>query len=83
MTDSIQLTPREKEVLALLALGHNNKQIGQKLNIAVRTVENHLRAIYTKLDVRSRTQAAVHPLAAQCVQEMSNFRHRTWDEDAL
>lgn len=57
------LTEREREVLALLAQGMTNKDIAQSLFLSVRTIEAHLRNIYGKLDVASRTEAvlwAVH-----------------------
>ncbi|MBI4788893.1 MAG: response regulator transcription factor [Chloroflexi bacterium] len=53
------LTPREREVLRLLAQGLSNKDIAQKLYLSVRTVEGHLANIYGKLQVKSRTEAAV------------------------
>jgi DNA-binding NarL/FixJ family response regulator len=49
-----QLTPREQEVLSLLAYGHTNGEIGQKLSISERTVETHRTNIMTKLDLTSR-----------------------------
>lgn len=45
------LTPREAEVLYLLALGHANKAIGRRLGIAPDTVKNHLTAVYAVLGV--------------------------------
>ena len=51
------LSPRELECLKLLALGLANKEIAQTLFIAVGTVKNHLKNIYGKLSVHSRTQA--------------------------
>jgi DNA-binding NarL/FixJ family response regulator len=51
------LTDRELDVLTLLARGHSNKEIGASLNISETTVKSHLRGIFTKLDVLSRTKA--------------------------
>lgn len=55
----IILTDREQEVLALLARGLTNKDIAQSLILSVRTVEAHLRNIYGKLEVNSRTEATL------------------------
>ena len=55
----ISLTEREQEVLDLLAKGLTNKDIAQTLILSVRTVEAHLRNIYSKLGVASRTEAAL------------------------
>jgi LuxR family maltose regulon positive regulatory protein len=52
-----QLTEREIEVLHLLAEGFTNKEIAEKLVVAPSTVKQHLKNIYSKLDVHSRTQA--------------------------
>ncbi|MEJ2212348.1 MAG: LuxR C-terminal-related transcriptional regulator, partial [Anaerolineae bacterium] len=51
------LTERELEVLQLLAEGLSNKEIGRRLVVAPSTVKQHLKHIYGKLDVHSRTQA--------------------------
>ena len=53
------LTERETEVLRLLAQGLTNKDIAQTLILSVRTVEAHLRNIFGKLNVTSRTEAAL------------------------
>ena len=53
------LTERESEVLTLLAQGHTNKDIAQALFLSVRTVEAHLRSIFAKLAVNSRTEAVL------------------------
>ncbi len=54
-----QLTPREKEILELLASGCLYKEIGDRLGISFSTVRAHLRNIYEKLHVQSRTEATV------------------------
>lgn len=51
------LTGRELDVLALLAKGKSNKEIGANLYIGETTVKSHLRSIFTKLNVLSRTEA--------------------------
>jgi DNA-binding NarL/FixJ family response regulator len=51
------LTPREREILEHLAEGDLCKEIAEKLNLSLRTVHTHLKNIYEKLHVRSRTQA--------------------------
>src|SRR4051812_37353831 len=53
------LSRREQEVLELLAEGCSNKVIAEKLSLSIETVTWHLRHIYAKLHVRSRTQAAL------------------------
>jgi LuxR family maltose regulon positive regulatory protein len=53
------LSKREMDVLSLLAEGHSDKQIAQDLVIARETVHKHLKNIYGKLDVHSRTEAIV------------------------
>jgi non-specific serine/threonine protein kinase len=55
---SYGLTPREREVLRLVATGQSNRQIANSLFLSQRTVENHVRHILTKLQVPSRTAAA-------------------------
>ena len=55
----VTLTLREQQVLDLLAEGLTNKDIAQALSLSVRTVEAHLRNIYDKLGVASRTEAAL------------------------
>ncbi len=59
---SAALSDREREVLALLAQGHSNRQIADELYLAVDTVKSHLKKLFAKLEVGNRTQAA---LAAQ------------------
>jgi DNA-binding NarL/FixJ family response regulator len=54
-----QLTPREKEVLRLIAAGANNREIAEKLYISEGTVKNHVTRILSQLGLRDRTQAAL------------------------
>lgn len=58
-TLAVPLSEREMEVLRLLAAGLTNKDIAQSLLLSVRTIEAHLRSIFVKLNVRSRTEAAL------------------------
>jgi DNA-binding NarL/FixJ family response regulator len=58
-TELKTLTPREKEVLTLLAKGYPYKQIASDLGIAIGTLRVHLRAVYDKLHVHCRTEATV------------------------
>jgi DNA-binding NarL/FixJ family response regulator len=51
------LTPRETEVLQRLAQGARYKEIADQLGLSIETVKNHLRKIYEKLQVSSRTEA--------------------------
>jgi DNA-binding NarL/FixJ family response regulator len=54
-----ELSPREKEVLNLIATGANNREIAKKLYISEKTVKNHITSILSKLNLRDRTQAAL------------------------
>ena len=55
--DSVELSPREAEVLELLARGYLYKEIAEALAISLPTVNTYIRRIYEKLHVRSRAQA--------------------------
>ena len=57
--DCESLTPREQEVLSLLARGLDNEAIARQLVVTRRTVQNHVSNIYGKLGVASRTEAAL------------------------
>jgi DNA-binding NarL/FixJ family response regulator len=58
--DPVHLTAKELEVLGLVCRGLRNKEIARELAMSVRTVEGHLDAIFNRLGVRSRTEAAMH-----------------------
>ncbi len=57
--EEINLSPRETEILELLCEGLANKEIAHRLGISTETVRVHLKHIYEKLHVRSRTEAAM------------------------
>jgi LuxR family transcriptional regulator, maltose regulon positive regulatory protein len=57
------LSPREQEILALIAAGLTNQEIADKLIISLETVKKHTGNIYSKLNVRSRTKAAARARA--------------------
>lgn len=59
-----KLTHREEEILAKLTEGYHYKEIAASLDISIHTVRNHIRNIYEKLHVHSRTEAVVKHLAA-------------------
>ncbi|MBI4790663.1 MAG: response regulator transcription factor [Chloroflexi bacterium] len=54
-----ELTDREHAVLDLIAQGHNNKQIAERLTLSPKTVSNHISNIFNKLQVADRAQAIV------------------------
>ena len=62
------LTDREKDVLALVASGLTNKEIGARLQIAENTVKNHLKNILGKLHLANRVQAATFALQHDLVR---------------
>lgn len=58
-SEPVPLTPREIEVLKMLAEGMGNKAIAQHLNLSEHTVKFHISSIFSKLDVSSRTEAVI------------------------
>jgi len=59
-----RLTPREREVLALLGRGLSNKRIARELGVAEKTVKTHVGHVLAKLGVADRTQAALYAVRA-------------------
>jgi DNA-binding CsgD family transcriptional regulator len=54
------MTKREREVVALIAEGLSNKEMAERLNIAVHTVKSHMHNVLEKLGLHSRLQVAAH-----------------------
>jgi DNA-binding NarL/FixJ family response regulator len=54
------LSPRELEVLRLIAAGKSNREIAEALFLSLRTVERHIANIYLKIDVHNRAEAAAY-----------------------
>ena len=61
------LTARELDVLKLVSAGRSNKEIARALQIGEKTVKTHVSSILAKLDVQSRTQAAIYAVQAGLV----------------
>lgn len=64
-----ELTPREREVLELIAQGANNRQIAEKLVLSDKTVRNHITSIFSKLQVADRAQAIIKARGASLGSE--------------
>jgi DNA-binding NarL/FixJ family response regulator len=56
--DDFNLTPKEKEILQLLILGNSYKEIASALHISIETLNSHIKNIYRKMDVHSRSELA-------------------------
>jgi DNA-binding NarL/FixJ family response regulator len=59
-TEAVRMTPREREVVALIAEGLSNRDIAQRLDVAADTVKSHVRNVMDKLALRSRLQIAAY-----------------------
>ena len=66
---ALPITPREAEVLACIASGMTNAQVGRKLAISVRTVVKHLEHLYRKLGVTNRVAATARAFRAVGIGE--------------
>jgi len=63
--ESMRLTIREEQILLLLSQGYSNKVIADKLELSVDTVCSHLKRVFNKLHVSSRTEAVVRYMASK------------------
>ena len=77
MSDPIQLSNRERQVVSLLLQGKSNKMIAAALGIANRTVEFHLKNIYTKYQVSSRVELILKLGKATGSFQAEKLRHST------
>ena len=58
--EAVRMTPREREVIALIAAGESNKEIASTLGVATHTVKSHVRNVMDKLALHSRLQIAAY-----------------------
>jgi DNA-binding NarL/FixJ family response regulator len=65
--DDLELSPRERSVLDLLADGYSYAAIGQKLGITINTVRNYIRVIYEKLHVHSKSAAVAKAIRKRAI----------------
>ncbi len=66
--DRHALSPRETDVLKLMALGHTNREVGERLSLSVRTVETHRAHIQQKLGLSSRPELTRYALAQGLIE---------------
>ena len=69
--DSAHLSIREEQILLLLSQGYSNKVIADKLELSIDTVCSHLKHVFTKLHVSSRTEAVVRYMASKTTHQNS------------
>jgi DNA-binding CsgD family transcriptional regulator len=74
MTNINDLSDREREILFLVATGVSNKEIASSLYISTNTVKVHLRNIFAKIGVTTRTEAAMYAVSAGLVEPGMNTR---------
>jgi two-component system nitrate/nitrite response regulator NarL len=67
--DRDKLTPREREILLLLARGASNKELARELDLAESTIKIHVQSILRKLGLSSRVQAAVYAIESGLVRK--------------
>ena len=67
--DSLNLSPREEQILQLVSKGHSNKLIADNLGMSFDTVRTHLKRVFKKLHVKSRTEAAMSYINSKMSQQ--------------
>ena len=70
------LSPREGEIVSLVAQGFKNKEMAEKMSITEQTVKNHLHNIFDKLDVSDRLELALHFVAVTSAHPAARSRNR-------
>ncbi|ELS33997.1 MULTISPECIES: response regulator [Pseudanabaena] len=68
--DWYKLTPREQQIVQLIATGANNEEIANQLYISTRTVKNHITNILSQLNLRNRTQIAILATSIQALAKV-------------
>jgi DNA-binding NarL/FixJ family response regulator len=66
--DVDQLTPRETEILSMIARGASNQEIADQLFLSVGTVKGHVNHIFSKLDVHNRTAAVARARSSRLIE---------------
>lgn len=66
--DSNALSPREREILQLIAEGHTNKQIGEILSISIKTVQSHRANIMEKLDLHDKSELMKYAIRKKIIE---------------
>ncbi|MBN2503354.1 MAG: response regulator [Anaerolineales bacterium] len=80
-TAASMLTQRQRDLLRLLTLGYSNRKIAFELGLSIKTVENHLTALYRVIDVGSRLEANNYALRHPEVLSMPGYRMAQTDID--
>jgi DNA-binding NarL/FixJ family response regulator len=70
-----ELTPRERELLELIAEGRDNDDIARRLHVSNKTVRNHITRIFSKMQVTTRAQAIVRAREAGMGTGVAPVRH--------
>ena len=69
----VELSRREREILDWVSRGYGNKEIGSQLSINVETVRHHLKRVYEKLHVHSRTEAVLKHMRSEGASSLAPF----------
>lgn len=75
--DQIKITRRDQQVLALLARGYSNKDIGAELNISPRTVKQHLRTLFLRAGIKEGRKRVILATAVFEKEHTSHVAART------